>query len=92
MVLTCGNIHGYLGMTIDFTETSKVKITMYDYVDEMICELPTRMHRQSATLVSNNLFKRCKDKDDLLILELFKEFHHLVAITLFLSKQVRPDL
>ena len=31
MVSTGGKIHEYLGMTIDFSDVGKVKITMYDY-------------------------------------------------------------
>ena len=30
MISTCGKVHEYLGMTIDFSDIGKVKITMYD--------------------------------------------------------------
>ena len=33
-------VHEYLGMTIDFSEKGKVKFTMYDYISNMIEELP----------------------------------------------------
>ena len=94
MVSTRGKIHEYLGMTINFTDTGKVKITMYDYVDEMINELQTEMIGKSATPAASHLFK-IRDDDDtnqLLKPELSEEFHHLVAKTLFLSKRARPDL
>ena len=94
MVSTCGKIHEYLGMTIDFLDIDKVKITMYNYIDEMISELPTKMICESATPASNHLFKIRKDNDDdqLLTPELLEEFHHLIAKTLFLSKRARPNL
>jgi hypothetical protein len=31
-----GKIHKYLGMTLDYTICGKVKITMFDYVDEIL--------------------------------------------------------
>ena len=78
MVLTCGKIQKYLGMTIDFSDVGKVKITMYGYINEMISKLPTEMIGESATPTSNYLFKiREDDNDDqLLIPELSEEFHH----------------
>ena len=94
MVSTRGKIHEYLGMTIDFSDVGKVKITMYDYVDEMINKLPTEMIGESSTPAASHLFK-IRDNDDvnrLLTPDLSEEFHHLVAKTLFLSQQARPDL
>ena len=94
MISTRGKIHEYLGMAIDFTNTGKVKIAMYDYVDEMISKLPTKMIGESATPASNHLFeiRDDNDADQLLTPELSEKFHHLVAKTLFLSKRARPNL
>ena len=88
MVSTRGKVHEYLGMTINFSDIGKVKITMYDYVDKMISKLPTKMIGKSATPASNHLFEIRNDGDDdqLLTPKLSEEFHHLVAKTLFLSK------
>ena len=55
MVSTRGKVHDYLGTTIDFSDDGKVKITMYDYVDEMINELPTEMISQYS-----NCFTVCQ--------------------------------
>ena len=94
MVPTQGKIHKYLSMTIDFSDAGKVKITTYDYVDEMVSKLPTEMIGKSATPAFNHLFKIREDDDDdqLLIPKLSKEFHHFTANTLFLSKRARLDL
>ena len=94
MVSTRGKVHEYLGMTFDFTDSGRGKITMYDYVDEMISKLPTEMIGKSATPASNHLSEISDDDDNnqLLTPDLSEEFHHLVAKTLFLSKQSRPDL
>ena len=67
---------------------------MYDYVDEMINELPTEMISELTTPTFNHLFE-IRDDDDidqLLTPKLSEESHHLVAKTLLLSKQARPDL
>ena len=84
MISTCGKIHKYLRITIDFTNTGKVKITMYNYVDEMISKLPTIIIGESATPATNYLFeiRDDNDADQLLIPELSEEFHHLVAKTI----------
>ena len=94
MISTRGKIHKYLGISINFTDTGKVKITIYDYVDKMISELPTKMIGESATPTSNHLFeiRDDDDTDQLLTPELSEEFHHLVVKTLFLSKWAWPDL
>ena len=34
----------YLGMCIDYTVKGKVKISMYDYIDKMLAELPSDMN------------------------------------------------
>ena len=91
MVSTRGKDHEYLGMTINFSDTGKVKITMYDYVDKIINKLPTEMISESATPASNHLFVIRDDGNNgqLLTSELSEEFHQLVAKTLFLSKQAQ---
>ena len=63
MISTCGKIQEYLGMTLDFTDTGKVKIIVYDYIDEMISNLPTKMIGELATPASNHLFE-IRDDDN----------------------------
>jgi hypothetical protein len=36
MAVIRGKIHKYLGMTLDYTVCGKVKVTMFDYVDEFL--------------------------------------------------------
>jgi hypothetical protein len=87
-----GKIHDYLGIQVDFTEDQKVKMTMYDYIDELINETPAELMKGSAvTPVSSHLFlvnlkcDKLNDVDAAL-------YHHLTAKLLYLSKQARPDL
>ena len=94
MISTHEKIHEYLGVTIDLKDTSKVKITMYGYVDEMISKLPIKMIRESATAASNYLFDICgnDDADQLLTPEFSEKLHHLVAKTAvaFLTTGMKP--
>jgi hypothetical protein len=36
MMVSIGKIHKYIGITLDYTVRGQVKITMFDYVDEII--------------------------------------------------------
>ena len=38
MKISRGKIHKYLGMTLDFSESGEVKITMIPYIEEMVTD------------------------------------------------------
>jgi hypothetical protein len=40
LTITRGRVHDYLGMTIDYGIPGKVKITIVDYITNMLNELP----------------------------------------------------
>jgi hypothetical protein len=90
LTITRGKVHEYLGMTIDYSIRGKVKITMLDYIQNMLDELPADMDGESATPAANHLFQVNEeaeklDEDDAQL------FHHHVAKLLFLCKRARPD-
>jgi hypothetical protein len=37
MAISRGKVHTYLGMTLDFTLPGKVKISMFEYIEEIMC-------------------------------------------------------
>jgi len=81
----------YLGMTLDYTTKGKVKISMQEYVDKMLAELPSDMKGVSKTSTALHLFntdegakKLCAEKGQLL--------HHLVAKLLYLCRRTRQDI
>jgi hypothetical protein len=53
---TRGNVHDYLGMTIDYCCVGKVKFTMIDYITNMLETLPGNMDGESATPAADFLF------------------------------------
>jgi hypothetical protein len=52
MTLSRGKIHKYLGMTLDYTVRGQVKITMFDYVDEIITDFDKAEPKGGGTKTS----------------------------------------
>ena len=86
-----GKILEYLGMTLDYTSHNKVKISMYEYLDKMLSELPTEMSSTAMTPAANHLFNINPDAKKLPETTA-QQFHHLVAKLLYLSRCTRKDI
>jgi hypothetical protein len=93
MMVSRGKIHKYLGMTLDYTVRGQVKITVFDYVDEILTAFDKAEPKGGGTKTSaapDSIFKVdeiCeKLKQDKAV-----EFHNLVAKTLYSTKRSRPD-
>jgi hypothetical protein len=85
---TRGSLHDYLGMTLDFSSEGKVKITMVDYIQNMLNDLPSDMDGEAATPAANHLFDvNAATADMLLDQETAELYHHNVAKLLFLCKR-----
>ena len=54
LTITLGKVHDYLGMRFDYSEPGKVKVTMIDYIDNMLAELPRDMDGEAVTPASNS--------------------------------------
>ena len=62
---TCGKVHENLEMTIDFYEKGKIKFTMYDYIANMLEDLPEdKKEVEAATPSGDHLFRTNKDKPE----------------------------
>ena len=90
---TYGKVNDYLGMTIDFSEKGKVIISMFNYVEDTVQDLPKflKSTRNVSTPNADHLFK-VNDCAKKLTEDLAKFFHHYVAKLLYLSKSARPDM
>jgi hypothetical protein len=93
MMVSRGKIHNFLGMTLDYTVRGQVKITMFNYVDEILTAFDKAEPKDVVTKTSaapDSLFKvdeNCeKLKQDKAV-----EFHNLVAMALYSTKRARPD-
>jgi hypothetical protein len=91
LTVTSGKVHDYLGMTLDYSITGKIKIDMTDYVNKVLKDLPTDMDGTASTPASLNLFK-IRDKATPLDAENSEFFHTTIAKLLFLCKRGRPNI
>jgi hypothetical protein len=93
MVVSRGKTHKYLGMTLDYTTTGQVKITMFDYVQEIIDAFDEADPSASGIKTSaapEDLFK-INENSPKLESTLATAFHTLVAKILYCTKRARPD-
>ena len=90
LTITHGDVHDYLGMTIDFSIRGKVKFYMFDYIGQILMEAGPS-NDPSATPAGSNLFRVNPNAEKLSTQE-GDQFHRSVAQLLFLSKRARPDL
>jgi hypothetical protein len=91
LTVTRGDIHEYLGMTIDYSTDGKVVIRMEDYVEEMLQDLPEDMAGSATTPAAEHLFQVNEDAEALSSKD-SDLFHSVTAKLLFLGKRARPDV
>ena len=93
MTVSRGKVHKYLGMTLDYTVSGQVKITMTDYIGEILSafdKADPKGRGTKSSAASKNLFKIDEDCEKLQPKKAV-EFHNLVAKTLYATKRARPD-
>ena len=91
LTVTRGDIHEYLGMTIDYSTDGKVHIRMDDYVDKLLDEVGSSMEGRAATPAAEHQFK-VNDQATKLGEEDSDFLHSTTAKLLFLCKRARPDI
>jgi len=91
LVTSQGQKIEYLGMCIDYMEKGKVKISMHEYINKMLAELPSDMNGTSTTPAALHLFNIDKGAEKL-DTDRAQLFHHLVAKLLYLSRRSRQDI
>jgi hypothetical protein len=93
MAVSRGKVHKYLGTTLDYTIRGQVKITMIDYVDEIITAFDKAEPNGGGTktiAAPGNPFRVDEDCEKLPPYKAV-EFHNLVAKTLYATKRAKPD-
>ena len=63
--LHCRKAHDYLGMTINYSTKVKVVSTMFDYIQDVLDELPEEFHGRAETTLANRLFYMYKENEKL---------------------------
>ena len=93
MTVSRGKVHKYLGMTLDFATPKQVKVTMFDYVQEILAAFDAADPKATgikSSAAPEELF-RVKENCEKLDPTMAKAFHNLVAKTLYTTKRARPD-
>jgi hypothetical protein len=88
-----GKIHKYLGMTLDYSVPGQVKITMLNYVNDILAAFDKAEPKGGGTKTSaapDSLFK-VDEYCEKLAQAKAVEFHNLVAKALYATKRARPD-
>jgi hypothetical protein len=91
LAASTGDIHDYLGLTIDYSEKGKVKFTMYDFLEDILGEMPDDMKGTAPTPANDHLFD-VEDDSPALNEKEADFFHRTTARLLFAAKRARPDL
>ena len=92
LTVSCGKIHDYLGMNLDFRVKGEVRIDMEHYIDMMLQDVPEDMEGVLDTPAAAHLFKVNSEDPKLLGDEQKKIFVHLVMQGLYLSQRGYPDI
>ncbi len=103
MKVAQGKVHKYLGMTLEFATSKIVKVTMLEYVDEIVgswdkacSELDDGYNvvsgcKMIAATAPNDLFK--VDEDAVKLDQVrAKAFHNIAAKGIYVTKRARPDM
>jgi hypothetical protein len=91
LVVTRGLIHEYLGMTLDYSQSGKCRISMDGYVQKIIEEHLPKDMAHASTPAASHLFE-VNDKQVKLDLQQSNLLHQVTAKLLFLCKRTRPDI
>ena len=87
-----GPILEFLGLTLDFSVTGKLSVSMQAYVNNILTQFPDpKKEKQAATPACTHLFK-IDEKAVNLEPKKARIFHHYVAKLLYLAKRVRHDI
>ena len=78
LTVSQGQVHDYLGMTLDFRTKGEVQLSMEHYIDMMLQDAPEEMKGTATTPAAPHLFKVNMDYPQLLGPEKKKIFVHLV--------------
>ena len=92
LTVSCGQVHNYLGITLDFRSKGEVQINMEHYIDMMLQHAPEEMKGTATTPAASHLFKVNNKDPQFLGAQKKKIFVDLVMQGLYLSQRGRPDI
>ena len=87
---TYGAIQDYLGIIIDWSNDSRVRFTMCNFLRDILEEASSNFNGENTTPTTKSLFQ--VGDVSLLNEELAGQFHRIVARFLYAAKRARPDI
>ena len=86
-------MHEYIGMTLDWSDESYIKVTMYDFLEDILKEVDEKgdMKGTAATPALDKLFEVDENLEKLSPKKA-DYYYRIVARLLFASKRARPDI
>ena len=84
-----GRIHDYLGINLDYSLHDKVTITMFDYIEGFLNDIPSSLKGNSVTADPNHLFE-VGYYAPILQPTFAKIYYHHVMQLLWLAKRIHP--
>ena len=91
LMATQGEVHDYPGMVIDYNTQGKVVFTMFDYIGNVLNDIPYELYGTALTPACSHLFIANNNKTKV-IPEEQEIFHHFVSKLLYLSNRKRPEI
>jgi len=91
LTVTRGQLHEYLGQSMDFSYKEQCAMTQYDFIKKLWLELPEALKRPyKCTPAPENLFKISLNSPELSA-QRKGQYHRITAKILWLSQRTRPD-
>jgi hypothetical protein len=88
---SCGKVHDYVGMTLNFFKPGEVTVTMLiDQIKGILHDTPKEMHGLAATPAANHLFQINQVNPTPLEKDKAKIYVHIIIELLYLSQFPRP--
>ena len=87
-----GLIHDFLGMRFDYSKPGKVKISMFDYVKDIVETFPDDKQSRVAETPATTVLFEVRETTGKLPQDKANIFHKYVAKLLYASIRTRPDI
>ena len=91
LAVTKGKVYDYLGINIDYSNNEYVKLSMYDFLEDVLGEAQPDMNGQSKWPANAKLFNVDTTSTKLNVHDQ-DYFHQMVARLLFVAKRAQPDI
>lgn len=86
--VTRGTVHQFTGMTLDYTEPDKLKITMKNQIDNLLEK--TGVKAKAVSPSEDDLFD-IDETSQLLTIEQKDKFHSIIASISYIAKRIKPE-